>query len=611
MAQQDIDNLIEQMMGDLLKSSTPGKLTTNAAKANTARSINTVRNHISHTSDTNELAQALLKLQAHEIASIFDRVHGDIAAFQNEVKEVAKSRPFCREPVDLSMTRKTSANCVHYVEDNAVFVKIRNNPSRQDALITEVVNNQIIDHEAAVVTAYPPIFVKYLDHCVAQDSQALSTHYETMRTVYLGNTATSLCSYIRSNYTDTGKMTALRVGIEMLLITYKTACARFYMSHNDIHLNNLMVVPHNDGSQTINVYMIDYGRCWIHDTFIKKHTKIIDKSVIKYHQTREYFLNERKDTGLTQFQIQHPHGYLCDAASIAYNFMFYGNMQDWPIWFNKSSYMSYHGFWVGTREEVLAYLNLPAQNRTGIFDALAWLALYVMAFNVLLPSFSLLPSDDIDNVSLFVTRQQLEQSVLMRNGCFDPRYFPLVMQVMNGGSHGSRQGGGDYPGVLLKSDTPDSFPMYQKHLSRNSANNKNGAKIMSIPAITNIAHLDEDIGKIHSHMDEIHQDMSKLPPVLTEMKSLLKTSIFAPEPEQYTDSFKNIIEKLTISIDNTETLQLGGQKKSPRTYQTRVDKAGRMFIRRRGSKWYLDEHRGQYRYSSPQKTQVVLAATVM
>jgi hypothetical protein len=496
--------------------------------------------------------------------------------------------------------RRDSANCIHFMSGNNTFVKVQVSP-HEDPLLNEIIITRALNSTDSAVTPISTYVVKYRSHCRATVDQK---HYPCLLLEALPNIK-SLGQVIKEFLTTAGGkassslMTShplIQTHLSKFLVSLKALSGSLKFSHNDLHHNN--IVFSGDALK-----MIDYGRAWIGgDTGARLQTALLPECAralcITDNQAsiQQYLHNH---TGLQMFQIRNAPTHLCDMATVCINTLIYVRDFVWPPWLMlaqlnvSSSTTTYSkdqltGFTVGDRSEILAYLETKSTEKAKayladmeymvpFYDGIGWLALCIRAYMTACSA-----------ATRFISFADLRSTLLYSNSCFNPFILhSLVARRMVDFKEDAQQTGGrdatrllGITGTSVVGHQKQSAPTKSIKSAEKSTNkglyvtfNENGQNITTIKCITEYdPNLERTV-----HIDEILNNKNKI-------SELVQTIAEAPPNS-------------------------GGRKqpKQPRHHVVRQEpQTKRKFILKSNSKWYLDEHRNQYRYAQGAHTHVTM-----
>lgn len=572
-------------------------------------------------------------------------------------------REICNfDDLDFSTGQRTSANCVFFIRDNnRIFLKVQEN-EMQDPLINEVVAIQVLNKLEQDRT--PKIFIEYKDHCIYAHPAPITIAGATLQTSQFFNTLstqyhamTPLWQYMKTKISNGWvKDDRLLPAMENLAKAYKNLASKHYMTHNDLHVNNIMVLNSSIPSQNeLDIRIIDYGRVWFSDSvYTEDVNELIKDSEKKYNRLDGYYESKRKSPDLRKFQITHESGYICDVATLAFNAVFFLEDYDWPSWCTRKVLTTTNqngqanrelGFIFGPQIDALNYVfNEPNNSRTAVRDGLAWLTNYATEFFKIVPSFIEYPLNasstikDIKVNQFFMSLSTLQRTVLIKNNCFDPRPFLHIIRKLNNTitdflnqkqNRQSQSGGRDTNCLTMRSTsrkcTTEKINCMALKLEKvecmkkkqdicysdmtgigGAAIDKFEKQLKPYATVTSVRDLSIDL-------KEAYMDKNKdIPPeVNREHRNFLSAGLRTPLTDQELNGINKFLN--AINIENTTKSNKavpaksasaqgaksakGGSPHHKTTYAVRVEKGThRKYVMRSNRKWYLDEHRGKFRY---------------
>ncbi len=478
-------------------------------------------------------------------------------------------------------SNKTSVNCVYCIDDNTdTFIKIQMKDT-QDPMINEVIN--------AICVADSDAFLQYESHCLIpywnQGTYCKTLQLKPVLRPEDGWKTLSECrkSIITNQGWTKRNNDALLVEIDRIIGVWKEK----RVEHNDLHLNNVF---YNTVSGKMKI--IDYGRMWIPRDRIPM--ALVDDCKQKYgmKDSEDAVLDKiYSDSGLLMWQMRDPQiGHMCDMVALLYNVVRVMKDVPWPRWFvANSSNITYQ------TSGVYAYMLEKKRNSCcNAWDAMAFFALCCHALQRYVwkrQSIVSFPEDDLDAWQTLSCKDFVDH-VMYPNRIVSPSKFApigaIVKQILN-----ARDG---YDIVWASQGGRGNVAVRptMKH-NRNVWN-------VTMPT-TNVKSRNAHVPKADKELDE---DFCESIPFVDKVVAYT----FDPQRHYYlTPSDAKLIKD---AIARSLKQQIGAEKTKRQTKRkeyrlyTDVQKNHQKYIRRSKKKWYLCEHRGQYRYTTKSKTHVYI-----
>ena len=433
---------------------------------------------------------------------------------------------------------RTSVNCLHFITDN-LFTKVQF-ASICDPLINEVIILKTLNKMFSKVE--PPIFPKYVRHfldnisgyqnyCQIMQTDVITDLNPLSNILKAPNMNRDLC------FND----------IISFMEKYKECAATCGLTHNDLHLNN--IVTGNNKSQLI---LIDFGRAHIDETklssVINSDSDVYDLFCTKQPTPTTYLIENL-------FHIKDiEYGYMCDIATLALNTMPYmlPNLRGKCAWLKFLYYASDR---IDLHVTLTEYKNTTY---TTIYtEGLLWfICAYVIHYEIKL----------WDSTPFTINIKDIKDirgEMLLLNGVFNPSIYNSNKDKIH--------------------TMWTTFPHLVHGGRRKSGIKKGGNVPITMPRPRK---KDNDLPKPEEYD-------------LPDKEFLDKWMKLAIIP---TTNLLNAMYKRPKGGKSK------GGKSGKKSYKLYVDKDGRKFIKKNKKEngWYLDNNRGRYRYSTLDKTHVYL-----
>lgn len=486
---------------------------------------------------------------------------------------------------------KTSVNCVYCTDESTdTFIKIQMHDT-QDPMINEVIN--------AIYVADSDAFLQYESHCLipywSQGKYCKTLHMKPILRPRDGWRTLFECRKVIMQGTQGWSRRdndMLLVEIDRIIGIWKEK----RVEHNDLHLNNIYY-----NTVTGKMKIIDYGRMWIPRDRIP--LALVDDCKRKYgmKESEEVILDKiYSDAGLLRWQLRDSLiGHMCDMVTLIYNILRVMKDVPWPHWFiaNQSSIRYKIS---GVYAYMLEKKRDPLTVGCNAWDAMAFFALCCHALQryVLMRETTVsFPEGHLDEEQI-LSCMEFVNNVMYPNRTVSPSKFApigaIVKQILH--AHDgydiiwARQGGGN----ALALSAPRS--RHNNNVWRvNAANAKS--------RLQNATKMTTSLINSHQGANDIvdDNDMRSIP-----FAGTIQAYTFDPQRHYYLtpNNAALIRDAIVKRLRQTGAAKRNVQKKG-KEYRLYTDRQNRQkYIRKSNKRWFLHEHRGQYRYATATKSHV-------
>ena len=500
------------------------------------------------------------------------------------------------ESVNSADLKCNSVNCAYYFDndqDPKIFTKIQI-ADLSDPLINEVIYTRVLgDKRKIKLFNGTSIFPEYIKHGlikIISKNPLQNTLKPFLQTNVIGK-GESLYNQILKTPNDNN--IHLVNAVKTLLINYMNNAKDLGMTHNDLHLKNILA--HKDGS----LAMIDFGRCYINPEKLPGPEDITD-AYAKFNQ-----MPGVKPLVDNKFNIKDiEYGYMCDIATVTLNVMPF-KFYDFPEWFQVSKQgLKNLDYTITIQKNVYDLLtckNFPKDIHDNhsyfiFYQGLAWVVSYIVACSKYLKD-PLTVKDDGDRIS--ITRDELiKHGAIFRNNVFNPMYYNNdIIQRQCKEIYRTCSiifipaGTGGKPKKLNRSKHQKKMHGY-------------GSEQFEMDIEEKQRWLHEASLSTHYCMyDQAIKNWEKTKQSPTPQNQLVTVDgKINVEPQQSSSNFKKLLDSLPVGPDSP--CAAGGNIKTHKIYIDPTTK--RKYIRKSSTRWYLDENRGKYRYADDLRTKIIL-----
>ncbi len=456
---------------------------------------------------------------------------------------------------------KSSVNCVHTTIDETFYKLQAFNYG--DSLVGETYYTEVLQAFKAlnifpIIQNAPPSYGKII---ITKNDKTIAI--QGLKTVAYKNPV-SLGAKLREGNHET-----ILVDIRKLLTSYLDYVKHFgELSHNDLHLNNML---YDDGK----LKFIDLGRMYmsgVYPDILKKVCKAFCLPVALNATSLQPATNMHHLTN--QFQLKGPRSYLCDVTTVALNVLPVIAAYDWPKWC-QYKVVGMSGI-ITINYALLCESNVSLANGDILQIGLAWLVCCIIAYNAT-------NKLDLDyNASYDFELNALRNNTLMfKNSVFIGTFYDMYKSMATS----------FFNNACLRTLGSSG---------RKKQQSGGGRTEMSEAYIS--ACLDNACLPTGKLICDFLATPRRLPP-----HTLPHLAAVSPLKTQSAVHMPVVPVQTVVAATTAGPAAAGGS--SPKTkYQVCQDKAtGRKYIRRQRARWYLDEHRGAYRWASEEKKYIHIA----
>lgn len=484
-----------------------------------------------------------------------------------------------------------SVNCACRIireGDDQKFIKVQLSPSA-DPLIKDVLILKLLElyyNKYCDKNQIRYIFPTYKDHYLLRDTQNVCR--QVLETSIAG--AESLHDTVKSSQSAKfeerlSRNRTIRREIDEMMRHYIKIAVPTQFAHNDLHANNILF-----DDNTFNI--IDFGRSYMNVNnndrirdFIKPNMQDLQTAFTLFNYTQPQHLLDLQ----TAINIDNPflisqHGFMCDLAMVSL-YLAVTTLFDHPNYL----YITFD-----SAKSAIININLTQSSQYPIDDCLsiglAWAACYIQ---VLYHSKNITNVNDplvegqIPDTPLCFRLRDIYNIYLLSNLSFIPKWYnTYAIQVHDMFSkkfpsfhqkiYGTQRAGGQPSNPIKQSQTSYTQMEYTTHM-----------KAME-------AWLQENEATLVQPFNNIHYAQ------WVDNKNQLPDPIELVNPEQYTMQPQTRVQ---FPPENPAAPAAGGAK----VFKIFTDATTkRKFIRKANARWYLDQHRGKYRYVGNDKKKIMV-----
>jgi len=450
---------------------------------------------------------------------------------------------------------ETSKNCM-YTVINKEFIKIKTRDNA-DSLALEAIYTKFISDKTH-------IFPRYKNNTLVTHPAFQGKLYQSLSTEYLDEFV-ELGKYIRIIGKNVDTINIILNYVIETLKAYYTFASQYKLTHNDMHLNNLML---KSGTP---LKIIDFGRAHIPKGFISDD--LINEVLEKYGVQQAGMPIFSMLENMNKYAIRHDLGFMCDITTVIFLILPMVQFR-WPEW-----------CWITQDKRLVVNYKLLLSSKfpfnSFVHHALAWLVCTLYAMY--------LPNDKHDQ-HVFIIQDILDYGLMLPNGVYNARYFPEYSENaarLYRNIFSSSQTGGN-PELYKFNEyvvyDPDEWLTDDKLTSTAELLARNGEALLTKKTIS--------IPKYEMRGEHINYT-----DLLNYISRLFKMQNSPQIQEPWMNQRGPYLSKPLLAH--------GGKTKKPQAFKIYVEKSSqRKYVRRSKTRWYLDEHRGKYRYLDELKSSI-------
>jgi hypothetical protein len=540
--------------------------------------------------------------------------------------------------------RARSTNCVSCIiepfpfdKEKKYFVKIQISDFA-DSLVDEVIITQLLNKSDTNLNN--DIFPKYVDHCLYNIKQTdfYKNEYEQLGTeaklhilknvprrvmiseVLVGITPLfDVMNDIQNpkwfNWITIGKQASINMvntGINELIRKYIKFGIKYNLSHNDLHTDNI-VLTNNRNDASLEYKIIDFGRAYVspeHLSFFKSPSQSPSRLEIifdKFGMSRP--VPDQSIMGFSEFQIRDENGYgcLCDASTMSLNLLRFGFLSN-SVFFTVTTTDGQMVLTIDIEKLKQFLQNFHQQNQDSkyIFLGLAWFATACYAYHTSKKQFSLEESKlgklfcehvvtDVSygglkiHITKMVADPEMQGNVIInQNGIFEAGIFSILKTE-----------------IIKQWLAFEGFEPYKLVMEQSMGGRKHHKTASHV-----------GVGKSHKPMIKNEHSEESLPFAILKDVKTPTANLIDIKYQNLRGKVKHAIgavlkymsmwDKANIKptdfklLQEIQSNQTSGGSKNVKYYKLFQDQFNtkRKFIKKAGFKWFLDEHRGKYRYEN-------------
>lgn len=515
---------------------------------------------------------------------------------------------------DLNKIRIQGGNCAMYIDDSSV-IKIRY-AEHSDSLVNEITVMQYLTsidstlfpkfQEYGLLEKDDNLYNKILELAnnkinameLIRRPSSFTKYYQFLKMAkiqgtHLHNTIVNDILHEKNDAQSSKDLDQLLQDVAGALSIYLELAKEHGITHNDMHLGNIMCHRKNG---IFDIKIIDFGRMHIKDLDLQKYSETYQKVCLPVPNNKQV---------TSKYHIEHDSGYLLDLATVSLSVLIYMEF-DWPDFILLAE---------NDKEDLFLIINpnaISIEKPNYIFKpfyyGLATLACLIYAwYENYNKKYTMMKSYEKDDGVLIVPisdlydYDKLEPLLCPCKTLIKPTFEQIRNRFNNNMKQFKtnlekidifkKQGGHTsikrraprksrkMTGSGFTPELPDGLTLVSRNPTEDP--NKKAARLRRIA---------EKYGSIESPQDLAYR--------LLRDKALAKysapTSKFSPQPM---NSYYHPIPK---------PVNVGG--KPPKQYKIYTEPdTKRRYLRHNNSRWYLDEHRGKYRYAKDTSHVIVRA----